>query len=119
MAALTVSTFTVTRSSIQPYSDRVYYDVKLRLTETGRQSGATLRGVGLFVPGVGTDHGCPPSARISPGETWDMDSMVVYCIPEVIIPRSRNNEVTSVTLTVTFADDNGVPGSLTTTTDTK
>lgn len=120
MAVLTVSTFTVTRSSIQRFSDQVYYDVKVRLTETGGQSGARLQAVTLSRPGL-TDHGCPPSARIGPGETWDMDSMS-YCAPEVIIHGLPGTEVSasiSITLTVTFADDNGVFDSLTATTDTK
>ena len=120
MAALTASTFTVTRSSFQPLSDWVYYDVKLRLTETSGQSGATLNAVGLSYVGAGTDWGCTGSRhfKISAGETWEMDSLD-YCSPEVVIHKSVGTEVRSVKLTVSFADDNGVSDSLTATIDTK
>jgi len=120
IAALTPSTFTVTRSSFQPFSDWVYYDVKLRLTETGGQSGATLNSVGLSYVGAGTDWGCAGSRhfKISAGETWEMDSLD-YCSPEVVIHKSVGTEVSSVTLTVTFTDDNGVIDSLGATVNTK
>ncbi len=119
IAALTASTFTVTRSSFQPFSDWVYYDVHLRLTETGGQSGATLNAVGLSYVGAGTDWGCAGSRhfRISAGETWEMDRLD-YCSPEVAIHKSVGTEVRSVKLTVAFVDDNGVSDSLTATIDT-
>jgi hypothetical protein len=112
-AAVAISTFTVTRRSTQPLSDWVLYDVKLRLAETSGKSGATLKAVGLSVPVVGTDFGCTQSQhiRISPGETWDMDSLG-YCAPEVSIHKSVGTEVSSVSLSVTFADDDGRSGSL-------
>ena len=112
-AALAVSTFSVTRRSTQPLSDWVLYDVKLRLTETSGKSGATLKAVGLSVPMVGTDLGCTQSqhVRISPGETWDMDSLG-YCAPEVSIHKSVGTEIANVSLFVTFADDVGRIGSI-------
>jgi hypothetical protein len=112
-AALAISTFTVTRRSTQPLSDWVLYDVKLWLAETSGKSGATLKAVGLSVPIVGTDFGCTQSqhVRISPGETWDMNSLG-YCAPEVSIHKSVGSEVSSVSLSVTFTDDDGRSGSL-------
>ena len=70
-------------------------------------------GIRPEVPVVGTDFGCSGSkpVRINPGETWDMDSMG-YCAPEVSIHKSVGTEVASVSLSVTFTDDDGRSGSL-------
>jgi len=119
IATLTVSSFTVTRSAFQPYLDKTYYDAKLRLTETGGQSGATLSSVAVSVSGVGTDTCFRPFKRIGPGESWDLDSTVDYCAPEVIIPGTRGTEGVSVTVTLSFRDDNGGRDSVTVTTETK
>ena len=111
-ATLAVSTFSVTRRAEQ-LSGWVVYDVKLMLAETGGRSGATLRSIELSAAGMGTDSGCAGSrrVRIGPGETWDMDSLG-YCAPEVSIHRSVGNDISSVSLTVTFADDDGRVGHL-------
>lgn len=117
---LTISTFTVTRSAIQPYRDWVYYDVKLRLTETTGKSGVALREVGLNVPHVGVDYGCTRTTpvRINPGETWDLDSLG-YCAPEVAIHKSVGTDISRVTLSVLFVNDDGSSDSLDASTDTK
>jgi len=49
--------------------------------------------------------------RISHGGTWDMDSLG-YCAPEVSIHKSVGTIVSSVSLAMTFADDDGVVGSI-------
>jgi hypothetical protein len=120
-AVLAVSTFTVTRHpTSSATSDWVDYDVKVKLSEVGGNSGALLQSVALSSPSMGTDYGCSGSQipKINPGGTWDMDSWG-YCAPGVYIPKSVANEPATVTLSVRFVDNDGRAGSLSSTAMTR
>jgi hypothetical protein len=111
-AVLAVSTFTARLVPPTSGKDYVDYDVKLRLSETTGKSGATLKTIKLSALPSGnsgsSSDGCwPKGLRIAPGETWDMESLG-YCIPEV----SGRTEDSSVSLVVTFTDDDGRSGQI-------
>jgi hypothetical protein len=106
-ATLGVSTFTAAVRFLTMNS--FGYAVKLRLSETGGTSGATLTKLVLSaLPGGDADYGCgPPMVRIDPGGTWDMASLG-YCALE---PTS-SYQASSLVVSVGFTDDDGRVGSI-------
>jgi hypothetical protein len=85
------------------------YAVKLRLSETGGTSGATLTKLVLSaLPGGDTDYGCgPPMVRINPGSTWDMASLG-YCA----LDPTTSYQASSLVVSIGFTDDDGRVGSI-------
>lgn len=104
-ASLVISTFAVHASA---GATRYFYAVKLQVTETSGQGGATINGVTLTTASGDSDLGCAVSLRVPPGLTWDMDAMG-YCAPDV--PTSRY--VPTVSVRVQFTGDDGTAGELT------
>ncbi len=90
-----------------------YEPEHLELTETGGRSGATLLSIDVDVPGGERAGDCTSEQKvrgetIGPLATRDLAVTMGYCMPYAV----AQAEVSQVTFTATFADDQGKVGQV-------
>ncbi len=113
---LVISHVSVTELPPSPQGAYYVYNVRFWLTETTGKSGATIVGVDLGAPNE-TDSTGPScwvtSIRVEPGGTLDVFDRgwedLLYCAPSVI----SLVKASSITIVVSFTDDNGGLGTAT------
>ena len=109
-------TLALTRFSVQLFrragSNVLQYEPDhLEFTETGGKSSATLLSIDIDVPGGQPDNTCTSEQKvqgetIGAGATRDLAVTMGYCMPYA----TTHDEVSLVTFTATFADDQGRVG---------
>lgn len=115
VATLAISSFDVTLLEVS--NGRYVYRPMLVLSETGGRSAATLTGIVLSTPG-GDSFGVVNvlvggyTQRVPPGQTWDLSMSPYY---PAFADQDSHSEVESVQAVVSFTDDEGRRGSVSST----
>ena len=119
-AILAISGLSITVGLNADQPGTFYLNEKFTLTETGGTSGATIQDIWSSVAG-GESNGTGPQCwrtpiRVAPGSTTDAfdagwDGLVWYCAPFAF-----GRVPSTVTISVSFVDDDGRYGSVETTT---
>lgn len=120
VATLAVSSFEVTFDTY--FNGRYWYRAAMVLTETSGKSAATLQSISFSIPDGDTfsvaapeipnGQGCflsSPSKAVPAGQTWNLNSVYYYCLDI-----DSHSDITGVPLTVTvsFIDEDGRPGTV-------
>ena len=112
VATLAISSFDVSLLGVS--NGRYIYRPTLVASETSRKSAATLIDIVLLIPGGDSFsvlvHGGVPQ-RVPSGQTWNLSMSPYY--PAFVDIDSRS-EIANVLVTVSFTDDAGQRGSVST-----
>lgn len=108
-SVLAVSKLTIDLSRVG-LSLLAYLPRTLALTETSGKSGATVRTIDVTTANGTPDSMCMGigSIRIGAGQTLDLAPALSYCMPYTL----TSSLASVITVTLTFADDDGRLGSL-------
>jgi hypothetical protein len=110
-SSLAVSSLTVRLFLRAGQAQYQYEPGPLVITETSGRSAATVQAIEVYTPNGISEHDCPGiggAVRIGPGQTLDLAKPLSYCMPYGLSYALAS----TVTVRVTFVDDEGRPGQI-------